>query len=230
MNNFDQLNKKERRELKQQQKAHMQKRRAQKRTSQKVLIWLAVVAVVGFVGWWGITNVDFGNAVPSASSSTGAIAPDFRLPSTTEETIVLSGFRGKKNVLLYFHEGLSCDPCIQQTPELEKRLDEFEKLNVALLNIALDPVEEQRQVVERYGIRTPMLSYDAAKTEVDYDLTRFSMGMGRRAGHTFVLVGTDGAIKWRKDYWPGRGHMVRGGTMFVASDEIVAEVKSVLEQ
>lgn len=158
----------------------------------------------------------------------GLVAPYFKLPSTSGEEISLSDFKGKKNVLIYFNEGLSCDPCIEQIPELEKYLSEFEKIDVVLINVMYDNIDDLKLASSRYGIKTPMLSYKNAETEIDYDLTRFSMGMGRRAGHTFILVGKDGKILWRKDYWPGYGMMVQNGTMFVQGEDVLREMKSAL--
>lgn len=194
-----------------------------------ISIIAGTIALLGLIVWFSTQAEKPASVV--ARANMGAPAPELSLPATNGRTISLSEFTDKKNVLLYFHEGLSCDPCIQQVPELEKALSDFEKMNVEVLSIALDPVEQQKQAAERLGVnKVPMLSYDKATTEVDYDLTRFSMGMGRRAGHTFVLVGTDGNIKWRKDYWPKVGHMVEGGKMFVDSPEIVLSVKVALGQ
>jgi peroxiredoxin Q/BCP len=188
-------------------------------------IGLLLIGVIAFVGWWGTTKVNNQKAGIAIKSSTGVLAADFTLPATTGGMITLSDFRGKKNVLLYFHEGLSCQPCWEQIPELEKLLPEFDAMNVVLLSVALDSVNQWKGIIDQYKIKSPILSYANAKTEVDYNLLPFSMAMGRRAGHTFVLVGTDGTIKWRKDYWPGYGMMVAGGTMFVESRYIVQAVK-----
>lgn len=193
-------------------------------------IGILVIGVISFVGWWGVAKVNTQNAARVAKSSTDALAPDFTLPSTTGGTITLSDFIGKKNVLLYFNEGLSCQPCWEQIPELEKVLPEFEKMNVVLLNISLDSVDQWKDNIDHYKITTPILSYQDSNTEQVYNLLAYSMGMGRRAGHTFVLVGEDGTIKWRRDYWPARGHMVAGGVMFVESQYIVQAVKEHLAQ
>lgn len=195
----------------------------------KVIIGIVIgtIALLGLIIWVA-NRSEKSTAAIARAANIGAPAPDLSLPATDGRTVSLSDFKDK-NVLLYFHEGLSCDPCLQQVTALEKTLAEFEAMNVAVLSVALDPAEQQKQAVNQLGVtKIPMLSYNDAKTEIDYDLTRFSMGMGRRAGHTFVLVGTDGTIKWRKDYWPGVGHMVPGGKMFVNADEIVSEVKTVL--
>ena len=184
-----------------------------------------VVVVVAFIGWWGMAKINNQKAATVVKSSGGALAPDFTLPSTTGGNITLADFRGKKNVLIYFNEGMSCDPCIQQIPELEKSLPEFDRMNVQIISVMLDSVDQLQTVVKQYNIKTPLLSYQNAHTEQDYNLLPYSMAMGRRAGHTFVLVGTDGSIKWRRDYWPGYGMMVAGGSMFVESKYIVQAVK-----
>lgn len=197
----------------------------QKKTLKNWTLGLLAVGAVAFIGWWGVVKMDTQNSARLAASSENALAPDFTLPATTGSAITLSDFRGKKNVLVYFNEGLSCQPCFEQIPELEKAMDEFESMNVAFISVAFDPVEEWKETIEYYKITTPVLSYVDAKTEEEYNLLPFSMGMGRRAGHTFVLVDTDGDILWRKDYWPGRGMMVAGGSMFVEAQEIVREVR-----
>jgi peroxiredoxin Q/BCP len=194
--------------------------------------WIAtgiVVAIVVFVGWWGVAKMNQGKVATVAKLSQNTLAPDFTLPSTTGGTITLSDYRGKKNILIYFHEGLSCQPCWEQIPGLEKQLPEFEKMNVLLLSVSLDSIDKWKETIDRYKIMTPVLSYENAKTEQDYNLLPFSMAMGRRAGHTFVLVGIEGTIKWRKDYWPGNGMMVAGGVMSVDSKDIVQAVKENLK-
>ena len=41
----------------------------------------------------------------SALIQEGAVAPDFRLPAANGETVTLSDYAGKQNVLLYFSMG-----------------------------------------------------------------------------------------------------------------------------
>ena len=194
-----------------------------------VAMIVATVAIV-VLGVLIFSKTSTGTSTSSKKATIGNTAPDFTLPSTEDQTVTLSSFKGIRNVLIFFHEGLSCDPCMQQMPELEKVSGEFEKMNVEVLYVTFDPVDQSKEAKNRFGIKKPILSYNLAKTEVDYDLTNYSMDMGRRAGHTFVLVDTNGQIIWRKDYWPGLGHMVTGGTMFVKSNEIVEEVKKYLNK
>ncbi len=202
----------------------------QKRRIKNWTIGILVIGVIVFVGWWGVAKMNQDKAATVAKSSQDTLAPDFTLPSTTGGTITLSDYRGKKNVLIYFNEGLSCQPCWEQIPDLEKSLPEFDKMNVQIISVSLDPIDKWKDTISQYKITTPILSYESAKTEQDYNLLPFSMAMGRRAGHTFVLVGIDGTIKWRRDYWPGYGMMVAGGVMSVDSKYIVQAVQEHLAQ
>lgn len=193
------------------------------------LILIVLGGVITLIGWQGV-RLNKQQVSIVASSSQGGFAPDFELPATTGGKIQLSDYRGKKNVLLYFHEGLSCQPCWEQIPELERALPKLEEMNAVLLSIALDSVDQWKDTSDQYRIKTPILSYQDSNTEQTYNLLPYSMGMGRRAGHTFVLVDKNGVIKWRRDYWPSRGHMVAGGTMFVKAKYIVEAVEKALNQ
>lgn len=201
----------------------------------KVVISL-VLGTVGLLIGIVALSANQSKITSSTDSSTasraviGDQAPDFTLPATDGRTISLADYRDKQGVLLYFHEGLTCQPCVDQVTELQKIQPQLEALQVAILSVALDNVTDQKQALARAGATSiPSLSYENADTEVAYDLTRFSMGMGRRAGHTFMVVDSAGVIQWRKDYWPGNGHAVRGGTMFVSADEIMMNVKTALK-
>lgn len=182
--------------------------------------------------------------VSPANTKIGDPAPDFTLPSQLGGTVSLADFKEKKNVLLYFHEGITCDPCWEQIPELERNLQELDTMNVSLVTITVDPVDQIRKRAEPYGIKTPILSADATEIDKQYDVARYSMAMkvtggmamnpsegGIRPGHTFVLVDTNGAITWRKDYYDGFGMgNVPNGKMFVKAQEIIDEIKPVMRQ
>jgi len=62
---------------------------------------LGVAAVIWLTGRSG-----GGGGQPAAGGvrAVGEAAPVVRLPSTTGQTVDVAGFRGKRNVLLYFYE------------------------------------------------------------------------------------------------------------------------------
>jgi peroxiredoxin Q/BCP len=199
-----------------------------KKKLKKIAIWGGVIAIILGI-FIVISSETTPNATYSDIATQGMVAPDFNLPSDQGGMVRLSSFRGKQNVLIYFGEGLTCDPCMQQMPELDQYIPQFNKLNVKLLFVAFDSPSDMKKAVAQYNLQTPVLSYENANTDQEYNLEANSMGMGRRAGHTFVLVGTNGKILWRKDYYAGEGMNVPStDTMYVGGSQILAQVQKAL--
>ncbi|MGH9952162.1 MAG: hypothetical protein ACRD5J_11075, partial [Nitrososphaeraceae archaeon] len=66
----------------------------------------------------------------------------------------------------------------------------------------------------------------------EYDVLDQSMHPGSRPGHSFILIGKDGDIIWRKDYYPagqnvGGMNMNMGGRMYVPVEELLKEINKV---
>ena len=90
-------------------------------------------------------------------------------------------------------------------------------MDVFLLKIAVDSTEELGEEAERLDIHTPMLSDEDAAVTTAYGIP---LAHGGEPGHTFVLVGKDGRVKWVKDYAAPEN----GGLMYVEVDELRREV------
>src|SRR6266704_3453257 len=56
------------------------------------------------------------------SPGPGEPAPEIRLPATDGSTFDLAAMRGK-TVLLYFQEGLSCQPCWDQLKDIQSNIN-----------------------------------------------------------------------------------------------------------
>ena len=150
---------------------------------------LAVVAVIG-IAWAGRTT---------SAPATNGPAASFTLASTAGGQVALSDYRGR-NVLLFFNEGVGCDACFYQTAKLEAD-DAFTKLGVPLVPIVMNDVGLVQTELGRFGVRTPYLSDPDGSISRAYG----TIGTGHHAnlpGHSLVLVGPDGSIRWRADY-PG---------------------------
>lgn len=204
-------------------------RRAAGRSSR--LPWTLVVGAVA-VGLLvvGIAVVNSlsgaGNgAIPYAvgQPGVGASAPGFTLPSATGGTFDLSAERGK-TVLLYFHEGLDCAPCWKQIDDIQADLAKFRALGIAqIAAISIDPLAAQRARAELDGITFPVLADPSLTVANAYGTLGYGMMMGTRPGHTFILVGPDGKIRWRADYGGAPNY-----TMFVPDDTLLAALRQAL--
>ena len=158
-----------------------------------------------WVGWGALvlTGVAAFAAVAVGGRNTpaaaGGDAPAFRLASTAGGEVSLADYRGR-NVLLYFNEGVGCDVCFVQTAKLEAD-GGLTKAGVPLVPVVMNPVGQVQTELRRFGLQEPYLVDPGGSVSKEYK----TLGTGHHAdrpGHTFVLVGPDGRIRWRGDY-PG---------------------------
>ena len=125
-------------------------------------------------------------------------APPFTLASTDGSNVSLSDYAGR-NVLLYFNEGVGCDACFYQTVELEKRAADLDATGITVLPVVMNPLDQVRSELVRFGITTPYLIDADGRVSRDYGV----MGKGMHAnlpGHGFVLIDGEGEIRWQKEY------------------------------
>src|SRR5207244_6177844 len=88
----------------------------------------------------------------------GEQAPSIVLPSTTGGTFDLTSMRGK-TVLLYFQEGLTCQPCWDQLKDIQTNISQFKALGIdQVVSITTDPLNSLQQKLSVEGITIPILS------------------------------------------------------------------------
>ncbi|NIM93575.1 MAG: hypothetical protein GTO18_07675 [Anaerolineales bacterium] len=69
-----------------------------------------------------------------------------------------------------------------------------------------------------------MLTDSDGKVSESYDVLKWAVGTGE-PGHTFILVGSDGLVKWIRDY----GAPENGGVMYVPVDELTSQIRAGLK-
>ena len=155
----------------------------------------------------------------------GAKAPPIRLASTGGGTLDLASLRGQR-VLLYFQEGIMCQPCWDQLKHIESNLQRFRALGVnTVVSITTDPIGDLKQKAAYERIATPVLSDPFLSVSRAYDTNSYGM-MGRsRNGHSFILLGEDGRILWRADYGGAPKY-----TMYVPVTNLLADLRQGLRK
>ncbi len=156
-----------------------------------------------------------------ASPGSGQAAPGFALAASTGRKISLSQYRGK-TVLLFFQEGLTCQPCWTQITDLEKHAAQLRAAGLdQVVSITSDPIAQITQKTRDMGLSTPVLSDPGLAVSQRYHANAYGMMGASRDGHTFIVVGPDGVIRWRADY---------GGppkyTMFLPTTGLLAGIKA----
>ena len=202
---------------------------AQARRSRQHKIWAgsAAVVVAAVGGLYAASNGGSGQAASAYAYSVGqpgpgAPAPDFSLASTRGGTWSLSAQRGK-TVLLFFQEGVDCEPCWSQIKNIQTDWARFRALGIdEMVSITTDPLYALRQKVADEGITTPLLADPNVRVSSAYGTTSYAMaGMADQDGHSFVVVGPDGRIEWRADYGGAPNY-----TMFVPDSDLLAQMRA----
>ncbi len=155
------------------------------------------------------------------SPGAGAEAPAFSLPATTGGTINLSDYRGK-TVLLYFHEGLGCQPCWDQIRDLDAAGTQLKAAGIdQLLTITSGPVDLIAQKMADDHLTALALADTKLDVSRTYQANQYGMMGDSRDGHTFILVGPDGRIQWRADYGGSPNY-----TMYVPVNKLLADLQA----
>lgn len=150
----------------------------------------------------------------------GEPAAPLRLASTEGGAFDLVDARGER-VLLYFQEGIMCQPCWDQLKDIEARFAGFEALEIdRIVTITVDPLEALRDKVAAEGLTTPALSDPDVRMSAGWEANQYGMMGTGYNGHSFVVVGPDGTVEWRADYGGAPDY-----TMYLPVDSLLADMR-----
>jgi peroxiredoxin len=124
----------------------------------------------------------------------GTEAPEFRLPSTPDQTVSLAEFRGQPVILVFYPEDWS-PVCSDQLALYQELLPEFQKFNAALLGISVDGIWSHLAFAKDRNLHFPLLADFEPKGEVarTYQVYRGTDGTSERA---LYVIDSDGIVRW----------------------------------
>ena len=148
-------------------------------------------------------------------------APGFTLASSAGGQVSLESLRGK-TVLLYFQEGLMCQPCWDQLSDLEAHQADVKAAGIdEIVSITSDPADLIARRTGDLKLSTPVLSDPDLTVSKTYHANEYGMMGTSRDGHTFILVNPDGTIGWRADYGGAPKY-----TMFVPTADLLSDLNA----
>lgn len=125
----------------------------------------------------------------------GEKAPDFELKNQHGETVRLSDFRGRKNVVVLFYPFAFTGVCTGELCALRDELPKFENDDVQLLAVSNDSPFSLRVFADQEGLAYPLLSdfWPHGATSRAYGVFDEDRGCALRG--TFI-VDKEGSVRW----------------------------------
>ena len=132
----------------------------------------------------------------------GDEAPDFELTAHDGETVRLSDFRGKKNVLLVFYPMAFTGICTDELCALRDDNEDFSSDDVAMFSISCDSVPTLGVFAEKEGYTHQLLSdwWPHGKVAQDYGVFLDDKGFATRGS---FVIDKDGIVRWTVVNGPG---------------------------
>lgn len=143
----------------------------------------------------------FASANPAAAAPTGgalpagAEAPDFRLPTTPDQSVTLAELLAGGPVILAFYPADWSPVCGDQMALYNELLPEFRAYGASLVGISTDGPWCHYAFAKDRKLRMPLLSDFEPKGAVAraYGVYRHPDGVSERA---LFVIGSDGIIRW----------------------------------
>lgn len=132
----------------------------------------------------------------------GAAAPDFTLRDQNQQPVTLSGFLGRKNVLLVFFPLAFTGICQGELDAVRDNLPVFENDDTAVLAISVGPPPTHKIWAVQSGFTFPVLSdfWPHGSVSQAYGVFNEAAGISNRG--TFVVDKT-GAVRFAEMKQPG---------------------------
>jgi len=85
-------------------------------------------------------------------------APEFVSVNQHNETISLSDYKGKKNVVLYFYPKDDTPGCTIEANQFTQLASEFAKADTVILGVSKDSCESHQSFIDKFGLKVDLLA------------------------------------------------------------------------
>jgi thioredoxin-dependent peroxiredoxin len=122
----------------------------------------------------------------------GEPAPDFALPSATGETVRLSDFRGKAEVVLFFYPKDNSPACTLEACSFRDSHEAFREAGAEVIGISADSADSHRRFSERFRLPYTLLADVDGAVRAQYGVPRT---LGLFPGRVTYLIDRDGIVR-----------------------------------
>jgi peroxiredoxin Q/BCP len=122
----------------------------------------------------------------------GDKAPEFTLPSQMGDSVTLSEFFGKKNVVLYFYPKDESLGCTREACTFRDSYDIFTSLGAEVLGVSSQSVESHKSFATHHGLQFILLSDGENKVRQLYGV---SATLGIIPGRVTYIIDKRGMVR-----------------------------------
>ena len=126
------------------------------------------------------------------SVKVGDKAPDFTLPSQMGDSVTLSEFFGKKNVVLYFYPKDETPGCTREACSFRDSYQELTNLGAEVLGVSGQSVDSHKSFATHYGLPFILLSDEDNKIRKLYGVPQ---SLGILPGRVTYIIDKQGVVR-----------------------------------
>ena len=144
----------------------------------------------------------------SSLLNVGDTAPNFKLASSTGETIDLSKLKGS-TVVLYFYPRADTPGCTKEACGFRDAIASYKKLGVPVFGISPDPVKDVTKFAEKFNLNFPLLADEDHAVAAKYGTWGEKSMYGKKymgVSRVTYIIGPDGKIAHVFDKVKPEGH------------------------
>lgn len=131
----------------------------------------------------------------SIEAKIGSLAPDFKLLATNEQSVSLTDFRGKNNVIVFFIRETTCPQCRTHVAQLGRMYEQFKEADTEVIVILGEGIEKAREYANEIGLPFPILCDPDRAVYNLYELEKYFLLFQRTAS---LVVDKDGIVRYLK--------------------------------
>jgi peroxiredoxin len=159
--------------------------------------------------------------LPARALNIGDKAPDFLAFSTIGETVRLSDYQGKKNIMLFFFVRAFGGVWTNETLAFQLDLPKFESLDTQVLGVSVDHIGAQNAFAEKLGLTYPLLDDFSRDIVKRYGVMEENpnSALFRYSKRAYFVIDKQGIVRYR--------HVMDQVGHLLDSEEILAAVTKV---
>ena len=122
----------------------------------------------------------------------GVRFPDVSGETYTGEKVSLDGYRGKKNVVLYFYPRDLTPGCTREAIDFDRKLDQLAELDTVVIGMSVDSVADHKTFSQACGLHFALLSDNDQSLSRELGILNDS---GQYAKRTTFILDKTGTVK-----------------------------------